>query len=250
MAVVTRAEELHDPVVVEIDDKRANAAGVSVARLIQILRDDNFAMSAGVIDEGEQRYPLRVLARVETVEELSHLPIGGGLELSDVATVELQRSGDDELYRISGSEGYILAIYKESTMNTVATATAIRTALDRVLDTADGRQIEIEIFFDQGEIIEGSLDNLVDTTLWGGLFAILILFAFLRRVRMTFISAAAICACAIRRHWPRWPRPCCADHPVSVLPTGLRARAAADNGLESGMKLHPTRPVAPADNDR
>ncbi len=177
---------------VEIDDKRANAAGVSVAQIISTLQNDNFAMSAGVIDEGDGRYPLRVLARITDVDELARLPIGGGLALGDVAKVGLARGNQDQLYRIGGDGGYVLAIYKESTQNTVATADAIRAAMEELLANGDGQRLEVEVFFDQGRLIEGSLNNLLNTALWGGLFAVLILFAFLRRVRMTIVTAAAI----------------------------------------------------------
>ena len=179
-------------VVVEVDDKRANAAGVSVAQIIETLQRDNFAMSAGVVDDGAGRYPLRVLARIADVSELEELPIGGGLALRDVADVRLARGNDDQIYRINGSTGYVLAIYKESTENTVATAEAIRAAMGELLETGDGRRLEVDVFFDQGRLIEGSLSNLLSTALWGGLFAIIILFGFLRRVRMTFVTAAAI----------------------------------------------------------
>lgn len=179
-------------VVVEVDDKRANAAGVSVAQIIQTLQEDNFTMSAGVVDDGAGRYPLRVLARITDVTELEQLPIGGGLALGDVAKVTLDRGNDQQIYRINGSSGYVLAIYKESTENTVATAEAIRAAMDELLAEGDGQRLEVDVFFDQGKLIEGSLSQLLSTAMWGGLFAIIILFGFLRRARMTIVTAAAI----------------------------------------------------------
>ncbi len=179
-------------VVVEVDDKRANAAGVSVATIVQKLQNDNFSMSAGMVEEGEQRFPLRILGKIDDPQQLENLPIENGTRLGDVADVGIARSGEDQVYRIGGTDGYILAVYKESTLNTVATAEGVRTALERLLETPDGQRIEIEIFFDQGEVIQGSLTNLFETALWGGLFAIIILFLFLRRGRMTFVTAAAI----------------------------------------------------------
>ncbi len=178
-------------ILVEIDDKRANAAGVSVAEIITRLQNDNFTMSAGIVEAGDSRYPLRVLGRIDDLEDLRSLPIGGGMRLSDIARVDAVRPDRAEIYRVNGEPGYILAIYKESSQNTVATAESIREAL-KLLAPQPESDIEIEVFFDQGEVIEGSLSNLTETALWGGLFAIIILFLFLRRARMTFITATAI----------------------------------------------------------
>ena len=120
-------------VIVEVDDKRANAAGVSVAQIIQTLQNDNFTMSAGVVDEGDGRYPLRVLANIADVSELERLPIGGGSPWLMWPTSASPGGNTDQLYRIGGSDGYVLAIFKESTENTVATAESIRAAMEELL---------------------------------------------------------------------------------------------------------------------
>ncbi|MAY81319.1 MAG: hypothetical protein CL930_11120 [Deltaproteobacteria bacterium] len=52
--------------------------------------------------------------------------------------------------------------------------------------------IKFVTFFNQGDLIQGSIDNLLDTALWGGLFAIVVLFAFLRQWKMTLLIAACI----------------------------------------------------------
>lgn len=177
-------------VVVEVDDKRANAAGVSVAQLVQTLQDDNFTLAAGTVDQADGRYPLRVLAKLEDLQDLRELPIGPGILLQDVADVRVHRANDREIYRIDGQSGYIVAIYKESQVNTVDAARAIRDKLNEV--SGPDENVKADVFFDQGEVIEGSLYNLAETAFFGGLLAIIILFFFLRRARMTLVTAVAI----------------------------------------------------------
>ena len=46
--------------------------------------------------------------------------------------------------------------------------------------------------FSQGEVVTTSLDQLAGTGLWGGLFAVLVLLLFLRRIRTTLVIAGAI----------------------------------------------------------
>ncbi|MEZ4458710.1 MAG: efflux RND transporter permease subunit [bacterium] len=177
-------------ILVEVDEKRANAAGVSVAQLIQRLQNDNFSMAAGTMQVADSRYPLRVLGKLENITELEDLPIEGGLKLRDVANVKAQRRDTKEVYRVDGTDGFVVAVFKESGENTVDAARAIREALSAI--SADQNAVTPQVFFDQGEVIEDSLDNLTSTALWGGLFAILVLFFFLRRARMTALTALAI----------------------------------------------------------
>lgn len=177
-------------ILVEVDEKRANAAGVSVAQLIQRLQNDNFSMAAGTMQVADSRYPLRVLGRLEDIHALEDLPIEGGLRLKDVANVTAQRQDTREIYRVDGEDGFVVAVFKESNENTVDAARAIRSELDKI--TADHGPVTPQVFFDQGSVIEDSLDNLTSTALWGGLGAIFVLFFFLRRARMTALTALAI----------------------------------------------------------
>ena len=48
------------------------------------------------------------------------------------------------------------------------------------------------IFFNQGEEIAGALKNLTDSALFGGLFAIVVLFIFVRNIPLTLLIAACI----------------------------------------------------------
>ena len=52
--------------------------------------------------------------------------------------------------------------------------------------------IDFEVFWDQGEHVVEMANNLKSTGLWGGMFAAMVLFFFLRAVRMTLIITLAI----------------------------------------------------------
>jgi len=51
---------------------------------------------------------------------------------------------------------------------------------------------EPHVYFNQGEEIEAALNQLQSAGLWGGLFAVLVLYFFLRRGRTTLVVAGAI----------------------------------------------------------
>ena len=57
------------------------------------------------------------------------------------------------------------------------------------------RDLESVVFWDQGKHVTSSVYNLRDSGLWGGLFAAVVLFFFLRAVRMTLIITLAIPLC-------------------------------------------------------
>jgi HAE1 family hydrophobic/amphiphilic exporter-1 len=69
----------------------------------------------------------------------------------------------------------------------------VRASFDRLLaENPDMPGLEFRPFFDQGEVIESSLTALYKNALYGGLLAIVVLYAFFRRMRMTLLVAASI----------------------------------------------------------
>lgn len=175
---------------IEIDDALANAAGVGTYALVQQLQQDNFAMSAGAIRDGPSRIPLRVVARFQDLEQIRDRPVAPGVRLGDVATVGYELEGTEDIYRINGKPGVVIQIFKEGSANTVEVCAAVH-------DMIHSEEPELEAFsfidfFNRGYHIEASLQNLQETALWGGVFAMLVLFVFLRQLRVTLMVTVAI----------------------------------------------------------
>ncbi|MCB9759932.1 MAG: efflux RND transporter permease subunit [Alphaproteobacteria bacterium] len=179
-------------VFIEFDREALFAHGVSLYQLMGKLSSDNFQLASGrITDEGQVRY-VRSLARYEDIDAIKRTPVAPGVVLEDVADVRYRVSKSASINRINGEEAAALAINKESTANTVEVANAVQAAFDEL--SADPRLSAMEFFtfFSQGELIEESIDNLTATALQGGLFAVLILFVFLREIRVTLLIAASI----------------------------------------------------------
>ena len=193
---VTRVELWGVPdrvVTVEVDDRGAEAVGGGTFQLVQRMMRDNFSMAGGTIESTGRTYPLRIIARYESIDAIRDLPVGGGLRLDDVGEVYVEDRAERAIYRVNERQGIFLAIYKESTANTVDVSREVRETL-RTIIAEDERLsgLTFHQFFDQGELIEQSLTNLQQTALWGGFFAIIVLIVFLRRIGMTILIAIAI----------------------------------------------------------
>ena len=173
-----------------LDDLLAH--NINMGDVVQRLAGDNFQLASGrIVEDGQVRY-VRSLARWETVEELERTPIGGGLVVSDVADVEYRLDLSADINHINGEAGAGLSIRKESDANTVATTAAVQEAM-RELE-ADPRLAggTFVTFFDQGEVISTSVNDLLMTAATGGLCAVIVLFIFLRQVPLTLLIAACI----------------------------------------------------------
>lgn len=184
---------LDDSIRILLDEERVKGARLDLGRLIGRLRGDNFTQPLGEVVDGGRRLLLRTDMRFKDLDEVARYPIGGGLVLGDVARIEQAKSVRERLARINGSYAYFLVVYKESNANVVEVSRRLAAelrALER--DPLLVGEFEFVDIFSQGDMIEGSIAQLRDTALWGGAFAALILFAFLRRFRATLCVVLAI----------------------------------------------------------
>ena len=184
---------LDDSVRIELDEDRVRAANLDLGALITRLTADNFAKPLGDITDGGREILLRSDMRFESREEIERYPIGNGLTLGDIGHVIDAKSVRNDLFRINGLYSYYGEVQKDAQANVVATCERLVAELKALeKDPRLGGEFEFLIFWDQGEFIQSSLGQLKQTALTGGLLAVLILFLFLRRVRLTLCVALSI----------------------------------------------------------
>ncbi|HHN75196.1 MAG TPA: efflux RND transporter permease subunit [Acidobacteria bacterium] len=180
---------------IEPDREAMEAQNISLRDLVISLRRANFSLSSGEIHDGGHKLLVRSVARFRGVAEIARIPIrADGLTLSEIAQVRYAHPEKDRGSRLDGREAAIVEVYKESEANTVAVSRAVRVELERVFrdepQLTDGG--DFDVLFDQGEVIHTSINQLRDTGLIGSFFALIILYFFLRRLRVTLLITLAI----------------------------------------------------------
>lgn len=177
---------------VDFDRESLMTHNVDLTELLGRLGGDNFQLASGQIeDRGQVRY-VRALARFEGLDEIRRYPVAPGILLQDVAAVQYRTAASTDINRIDGKDGAALAINKESSGNTVEVCDAINAAFAEL--EADPRLagFRFPVFFDQGALIQSSVDTLLTSAWEGGALAIIVLLLFLREWRITALIAATI----------------------------------------------------------
>ncbi|MCE9595173.1 MAG: efflux RND transporter permease subunit [Planctomycetes bacterium] len=184
---------LDDSLRILLDEDRVKASGLDLGKLITRLSADNFALPLGEVTDGGRRVLLRSDMHFKSHAEIEDYPIGNGLAIKDVGRVINAKSVRNRLFRIDGSYAYYGEVRKDSQANAIETCKSLKAAFAEL--EANPRlagKFRFLPLFDQGQFIESSISQLVETAYWGGLFSVIVLFVFLKRVRMTIAVALAI----------------------------------------------------------
>ncbi len=162
-----------------------------------LLTAQNFSMPAGYLQQDGINYMVSVGDVITTQEELEDLLLFDmhmeGIEpiyLTDVASVMLTDNRDETYARLNGNHGVVLSFQKQSSYATAETTNNIA-ARFRELE-AEYPGLEFVALMDQGDYIYLIVDTILNSLLLGALFAVLILFLFLRDLRPTFITLCSI----------------------------------------------------------
>ncbi len=183
----------HQELLIDLNLENLARYGLSAWQVVEQLRSENFALTNGEILDGGRRLTVRSDAVWRGVEEVREIPIRGSpLRLKDIADVHIDAPERNWIMRVDRELGMLLAIAKESTANTEQVCRDVDAVLQRVSQDPRMESINFNKLFSRGDFIRDSIDNLKESALWGGIFAIGVIFFFLRRWRMTMIITAAI----------------------------------------------------------
>ncbi len=109
--------------------------------------------------------------------------------LAEIAKIELTTEDPKSYTRLNGVTAVGLSIFKTQQGNTLTVANAVKKEIAELEKALDGK---ITVLSDQGEPIAKGVESLIKEGIAGGLFAVLVVFIFLRNLRSTMITAISI----------------------------------------------------------
>ena len=193
-----RADGLREKeILIEIDKTLSDAHNINIYSVAQSLGGDNFTMASGTVRDAGKKFLLRSVAAYKSVEELENRMINGTTRLKDIATISYEAPERRHVVRVNRAPAFALIVQKESEANTVEVCREVRKTLLELKNSPRLTTMELHPFFDQGEVIEDSLGNLINNGRVGGFLAALVLFIFLRQIRLTAIIAMSIPLCLL-----------------------------------------------------
>lgn len=176
-----------------IDADRLAAHGLAISELKERLEQSNFAVSAGRITDGGQRFNVRPRGEFTSLAAIEAIALNGnGLRLGDVADIELRSPDRQYGRRLDGSYAVGLAVSKATGANMVEVTDRVMAEVEKISRLPQMQGINIFALDNQADSVRKSLSDLLEAGFIGALLAIVVLYAFLRQLSSTLIVTACI----------------------------------------------------------
>jgi HAE1 family hydrophobic/amphiphilic exporter-1 len=180
---------------VRIDPDRLNAYGLSTTDVATALRAQNLELPGGRLEQGARELSVRTVGRLRRPQDFEDLVVATRgntpIRVSDLGRVEDTGADPTSVSMLNGRSAVSVAVRKQSGVNTVALADAIKTRMAEIQQTLPPN-FEVRLVRDDSEFIRASLRAIEEHLVLGGILAAIIVLIFLRNFRSTLIAAIAI----------------------------------------------------------
>ncbi len=181
-------------IAIYLDRSKVQSHNVNVGKLLSRLRATNTDSTGGIVEQQGHNFTIRSLGKFNKLSEIQNYPVNETIKLKDISSfIGYSKSLDSFRVRINGKPAVFVEVYKESAANTVDICRRVNQLMEQ-LQKQDQRfsKYSFSILHDEGQLIRESLFTLGETLFWGALFAVMILFFFLRKVNMTALITLSI----------------------------------------------------------
>ena len=180
---------------IKMDKEKMAAYNLTTSEVVNSLETDNLDIPSGEISNGSNKMTVRTAGSINKVSDFYNIRVANrnGVEISlkDIAEVIDGAKKIESLSFFKGKDAISLDIIKQSGGNTVEIAKAIKTEIASI-QTSLPTGVKINIASDNSIAINNTVSGVLRTLLEGCILAVIVVFIFLGKLRVTAISAISL----------------------------------------------------------
>ncbi|MDR2680524.1 MAG: efflux RND transporter permease subunit [Tannerella sp.] len=179
---------------VRLDRNACKALNLTTARISSLLSaNTQEKVFVGNAKDAGNQYFVHVNSSYTKVSDLENIVVAPGpILLKDVATVFFDLKEETSYSRVNGKEAISVSLVNDAQANLIDLShrtTEVINSLNARLEPLD---VEVVIDSNTAETMEDNINQIINLALIGGLLAIVVLWFFLKNVRLVFFIALSI----------------------------------------------------------
>ena len=178
---------------VRLDKAKLESIPVSLQSVAEILSHANFEYPAGSVSDGNKELLFRTSGLFTSLGDIEDAPFfygdGGVLKIKDVGTVSLGTEKKESFFTYNGREAICVKIHKKTDASPLAVSKKLTKEI-ALLRNSYGGNFTFKIVFDLSDELTASIRNLCASAAVGAAITAIVLFLFLRTLRMSLLAAS------------------------------------------------------------
>jgi len=148
---------------------------------------------AGYLYEGKRRYFIRTASEYTELKDIENIVMAPGpILLKDVAKVSFGVDEGTSISRVNGKDAISMTATKASQSNIINLSHRCQELIQQLNEQLQSKDIQIVIQQNLADNMEDNIGQIINLALIGGLLAVLVLWVFLKDIRLISIIAVSI----------------------------------------------------------
>ncbi len=186
-------KEMH----ITLDMDALSKYSLSIPKIIEVLKQENIDISAGIKDVSRRSYRVRTVAKFNSAKEIEDIVIYSDRQskiyVKDIAKVSFGYETNRDVAMLFSKDGIFMGVKPTSDANINNMTNRVEAMVNKLnATTLNDNNLEFIWIYDQRPYILGAVDLVQNNIMIGGALAIFILILFLRAISPTAVVAIAI----------------------------------------------------------
>lgn len=181
---------------VNLDEKKLQGYGLSIADVQQAILSSNLDFPTGALKTRTSRSTIRLSGKYKDVAELNNLVVsnknGAQVRLSDIATVFDSQKDVEKIARYNQNSTILLQVKKQSDANAVAVSELVQKTIAQVQNNYKAQGIQLNIVDDTTDFTLEAADHVIFDLFLAIILVAVVMLLFLHNIRNAFIVMVSI----------------------------------------------------------
>ncbi len=179
---------------IQLDKDASKALNITPSRISNLLNSNaREKVFVGTVKETESQYFVHLHSTYTKVSDLENIVVAPGpVLLKDIATIFFDLKEETSYSRVNGKEAISVSLVNDAQANLIDLSHRTLEVVEQLNNRLAPLDVEIVVDSNTAETMENNINQIIHLALAGGLLAILVLWFFLKNVRLVFFIALSI----------------------------------------------------------
>ena len=180
---------------VRLDEKACKANGITMGQVRTLLNNNGMEKTfAGKVVDGSNEFFVNITSEYNDVTDIGRIIVkqDGPVLLRNIAEIFYGVKQETSFSRVNGMDAVTVNLVNDNQANLISLSKSAVAEINRINRELAPKGVEIVVQYNSAETMEENISQIINLAITGGLLAVIILWFFLRNIRLVSIIAISI----------------------------------------------------------
>jgi len=180
---------------IRLNRKACKAYGITMSQVSNLLSNNGADKTfVGEVHDGDKRLFVNIRSEYTDIKDIGNITVSknGPVLLRDIAQIFFGVKEQESYSRVNGLDAVTITLTNDNQANIIDLSHRVLDQINKINESLKRLNAEIVVQNNSAEIMEKNISQIINLAFTGGLLAVLILWFFLRNIRLIGIIAISI----------------------------------------------------------